>query len=399
MDWFQGTGLGAYPCKFYLTHKRLCSVSTILRTPTCSEASWTYIGARYLTEMVNTVMDKARRLADNVHVQEEEEVVPEDGGPEDDGRITIYSQSHAISPNIPSYNAARSLVQVWPSKSISTAFREPEPVVTSSLAGRKRPRSMLEPSFPVHAPRWGFGLASRFKSRLLSFSLTNDKSSEEIQMSERRTLIFGKDAEIWYVSITYYFFDSFINIYKYTPDSLEATFAATNNDESYERPTKRTKLHLDQSSTSSSSTPPAPLILKWDDSDRYCILRLEPANAETFSAPQYAMFITRQTRVKECLDSQIPKSLPKNTTSSSDLDIAANSNSEPPSTVGAINGAFVDFPRQLNTDDWVVGPHHVRTREEDLWILELGSVQFKDDRPDTNVACDKINDNFRSDLG
>ncbi|KAJ3981175.1 hypothetical protein F5890DRAFT_1537085 [Lentinula detonsa] len=39
--------------------------------------------------MVNTVMDKARRLADNVHVQEEEEVVPEDGGPEDDGRSLL----------------------------------------------------------------------------------------------------------------------------------------------------------------------------------------------------------------------------------------------------------------------------------------------------------------------
>ncbi|KAJ3712750.1 hypothetical protein DFJ43DRAFT_53690 [Lentinula guzmanii] len=165
--------------------------------------------------------------------------------------------------------------------------KKPEPVVTSSLAGRKRPRSMLEASFPVHAPRWGFGLASRrqanavaldtrheedenasrFKSRLLSFSLTNDESSEEIQMSERRTLIFGKDAEIWY---------------KYTPDCLEATFAATNNDESSERPTKRTKLHLDESSTSSSSKPPAPLR---NDSDRCCILRLEPADAETSSAP------------------------------------------------------------------------------------------------------------------
>ncbi|KAJ3992632.1 hypothetical protein F5050DRAFT_1897845 [Lentinula boryana] len=167
-------------------------------------------------------------------------------------------------------------------------------------------------------------IASGFKSRLLSFSLQNDESSEEIQMSERQTLIFGKDAEIWY---------------KYTPDSLEKPLLlpTTMNRLNVRR---STKLDLDESSTSSSSKPPAPS---------------KPADAETSSAPQYAMFITRQTRVKECLDSQIPKSLPKNTSSSSDVDIAANSNSGTPSTVGAINGASVDFPPPAEhgpTDDW-----------------------------------------------
>lgn len=88
--------------------------------------------------------------------------------------------------------------------------------MTNSIAGRKRSRGIFEASYPnhTHISRWDSG--SRQQPNAVSLEaiieedesggsipivLSNDESGEEKKTSQGRTLVFGRGAEPWYVSV------------------------------------------------------------------------------------------------------------------------------------------------------------------------------------------------------
>ncbi|KAE9405385.1 hypothetical protein BT96DRAFT_337848 [Gymnopus androsaceus JB14] len=169
--------------------------------------------------------------------------------------------------------------------------------------------------------------------------------------------------------------------YKYAPDALRAAFIA-DADDLAERPTKRKKLDTDESATPSDNTQPS-LLLKWDDSDRCCIVRNLSVNAKSPNTSRYALFITQQSRAKECISYHLPESTP---TPSADVSTngaeseSGSSVDHSPQLVAAIGaGTPAASPlRELTVDDWVVQSHCVHTKEEDIWLLGLDSMQFVD---------------------
>ncbi|KIK56984.1 hypothetical protein GYMLUDRAFT_769351 [Collybiopsis luxurians FD-317 M1] len=147
-----------------------------------------------------------------------------------------------------------------------------------------------------------------------------------------------------------------------------------------ERPAKRTKIDTDESGDSAPFSSPKVLLLKWDDSDRCCIVKPEAVDAESSSVARYTLFVVQQSFVKECIAYSLPReSTPVLSTSPTDIDM--DSESMTPTKLATINissTSALSPLRQLHADDWIIEDRYAHTKEEDVWILGEDSIKLVD---------------------
>jgi len=129
-------------------------------------------------------------------------------------------------------------------------------------------------------------------------------------------------------------------------------------------------------------------VLEWDSTERCCVVKPEPDSDKAESFSRFSLFIVDKASLDKVKDHQLsdsakallPVKKPEEDTTMADVQDSKPSDAialDPfPQQVLAINASQPPSLRDIKDDQWVTKRDHIRTAEEDVWLVYGDNLRF-----------------------